>query len=91
MKVKLFTILRQLVSAGEIEVALEDGDTVGGVLTRLAAEYPALGKHIFDRDGKLEGYINVFVNGRSISFLDGLDTRLNEDDELTLFPPVAGG
>lgn len=91
MKVKLFTILKQLAGTGELEVALEDGDTVGKVLTRLAADYPALRQHLFDRDGKVEGYINIFVNGRSIRFLDGLDTRLSEDDVLALFPPVAGG
>lgn len=91
MKAKFFTTLKQLVGVGEIEVVLEDEDTVGSVLARLAAEYPALGEHIFDRDGNLEGYINVFVNGRSIRFLDGLHTRLSEDDVLALFPPVAGG
>jgi len=91
MKVKLFTILKQLAGTGELEVALEDGDTVGKVLTRLVANYPALRQHLFDRDGKVESYINIFVNGRSIRFLDGLDTRLSEDDVLALFPPVAGG
>lgn len=91
MKVKLFTTLKQLVGTGEIEVGLEGNDTVGSVLARLAADYPALREHIFDEGGNLEGYINVFVNGRSIRFLDDLHTRLHEDDVLAIFPPVAGG
>jgi molybdopterin synthase sulfur carrier subunit len=91
MKVKLFTILRQLVGEKEIEVDLRVGDTVGSVLTKLVADYPVLGERIFDEDGNLEGFINVFVNGRSIRFLDGLDTSLSEDDVLAIFPPVAGG
>ena len=91
MKVKLFTTLKQLVGMGEIEVDLEGNNTVGSVLARLVADYPALGEHIFDDDGNLEGYINLFVNRRSIRFLDGLNTRLNEDDMLAIFPPVAGG
>jgi molybdopterin synthase sulfur carrier subunit len=91
MRVKLFATLRQFVGAKEIEVGLEVGDTVGSVLARLVANYPALGKHILDDGGNLEAYINVFVNGRSIRFLDGLDTRISEDDVLAIFPPVAGG
>jgi len=91
MKVKVFATLRQLVGAKEIEVGLEGDDTVGSVVARLAADYPALGEHIFDDQGNLGGYINVFVNGRSIRFLEGLHTRLSEDDVLAIFPPVAGG
>lgn len=91
MKVKIFATLRQLVGAKEIEVGLEVGDTVGSVVARLVAGYPALGEHILDDDGNLEAHINVFVNGRSIRFLDGLDTSLNESDALAIFPPVAGG
>ena len=91
MKVKISATLRQLVGAKEIEVGLEVGDTVGSVLVRLVADYPALGEHILDDEGNLEAYINVFVNGRSIRFLDGLDTSLSEEDVLAIFPPVAGG
>ncbi len=91
MKVKIFATLRQLVGAKEIEVGLEGGDTVGSVLARLVADYPALGEHILDDEGNLETYINVFVNRRSMRFLDGLNTSLSEDDVLAIFPPVAGG
>jgi molybdopterin synthase sulfur carrier subunit len=91
MKVKLFATLRQLVGAKEIEVKLEGSDTVGSVIARLVANYPALGKHILDDEGNLEAYINVFVNRRGIRFLDELNTSLSENDVLAIFPPVAGG
>jgi len=91
MKVKLFTTLRQLVGVKEIEVGLEGGDTAGSVLDRLVADYPAVGEHILDDKGNLKAYINVFVNGRSMRFLDGLNTGLSEGDVLAIFPSVAGG
>jgi len=91
MKVKVFATLRQLIGAKEIEVSLEVGDTVGSVIARLVADHPVLGEHILDDEGNLEGYINVFVNRRSMRFLDGLNTNLSEDDVLAMFPPVAGG
>jgi len=91
MKVKLFATLSQLVGVKEIEVGLEDDDTVGSVLDKLVADHPVLEEHILDDDGNLEAYINVFVNGRSVRFLDGLDTSLSESDVLAIFPPVAGG
>ena len=91
MKVKVFATLRQLVGAKEIEVGLEGDDTVGSVLAGLVADYPVLREHILDDQGNLEAYNNVFVNGRSMRFLDGLNTSLSEDDVLAIFPPVAGG
>jgi molybdopterin synthase sulfur carrier subunit len=91
MRVKLFATLRQIVGEKEIEVDLRIGDTVGSVLARLVADYPVLEERIFDDDGNLEGFINVFVNRRSIRFLGGLNASLSEDDVLAIFPPVAGG
>jgi molybdopterin synthase sulfur carrier subunit len=88
---KIFATLRQLVGEKEMEVGLEGSDTVGTVVARLVADYPVLGEHILDDEGNFEAYINVFVNGRSMKFLEGLNTSLNEDDVLAIFPPVAGG
>jgi molybdopterin synthase sulfur carrier subunit len=91
MRVKIFAMLKQFVGVGEIEVGLEGGDTVGSVLARLVVDYPVLAERIFDDDGNLEGYINVFVNRRGIRFLEGVNTGLKESDVLAIFPPVAGG
>ncbi len=91
MRVNFFATLRPLVGVKEAEVELQAGDTVGNVLEKLTAEYPALRGRVLDDDGNLQSSINVLVNGRSIRFLDGLDTAIEEGDQLALFPPVGGG
>jgi len=91
MRVRIFATLRQLVGAKEAEVEVEAGDTVRNVLAKLTAAYPALGEHVLDNDGNLQSSMNVLINGRSIRFLDGLDTAIQEGDQLALFPPVGGG
>jgi molybdopterin synthase sulfur carrier subunit len=91
MRVKLFATLRPLVGAKEVEAEVKPGDTVGDVLEKLTAAYPALGERVFDDHGNLQSSMNVLVNGRSIRFLNGLSTAIHDGDELALFPPVGGG
>ncbi len=91
MRVKFFATLRPLAGAKEAEVELRTKDTVGSVLEKLTAEYPALKERILDEEGNLQSSINVLLNGRNIRFLDGLDTAIQEGDQLALFPPVGGG
>ena len=75
----------------EVEVRVDDGDTVLNVLEKLEAEYPALRESVLDDDGNLQGSIIVLINGRSIEFLDGLNSTIQESDQLAIFPPIAGG
>ena len=91
MRVKIFATLRQLVGEKEVEVRVDAGDTVRNVLEKLTAEYPALRERLLDSDGNLQGSITVFINGRSIELLDGLNSTIQESDQLAVFPLLAGG
>jgi molybdopterin synthase sulfur carrier subunit len=91
IKVRVFGTLRQVVGTREIEVEGGAGDTVGEVLQRLLAACPGLEARVLDDQGHLRPAVNVFVRGRSITFRDGLDTALQEGEDIALFPPVAGG
>ena len=91
MKVRVYATMRQIVGAKEVEVGGGAGDTVQDVLHRLLAAHPDLEERILDSEGHLQPAVSVFVRGRSIKFLGGLDTVLEEGDHLALFPPVAGG
>lgn len=91
MKVKLFATLRPLVGAREVDVSAGPGDPVGKVLAELVEKYPALKDEIFHENGSLQDRVHVFLNGRDVRYLDGLDTVVKEGDELRIFPPVGGG
>ena len=72
------------------EVELE-GNTVGEVLKLLSEEYPETKKALFDENGQLRAFINVFVNDENIRDLKEFDTELKNGDEVILIPAIAGG
>ena len=67
-----------------------DGSTVGEVLDALYERYGELRARIAE-DGGLRRFVNVYVDGEDIRFLDGLDTPVEDGDEVTILPAVAGG
>jgi molybdopterin synthase sulfur carrier subunit len=91
MIVRFFGTLRQFAGANEVEVSVEPGDKVRDVLHKLTAEDPLLKDKLLDADGVLQSSLHVLVNGRSISYLDGLNTSIHEGDRFALFPAVGGG
>jgi molybdopterin synthase sulfur carrier subunit len=88
VRVKIPTQLREATD-GE-SVAEVDGSTVGEVLDALYTRYGELRSRIAE-DGGLRRFVNVYVAGEDIRFLDGLETSVNDGDEVTILPAVAGG
>ncbi|MBA2764492.1 MAG: MoaD family protein [Thermoleophilaceae bacterium] len=87
--VKIPTQLRA-VTGGESEVAVEEAATVGEVLDGLYERFENLRDRIAE-DGDLRRFVNVYVDGEDIRFLDGLDTAVSDGDDVTILPAVAGG
>jgi molybdopterin synthase sulfur carrier subunit len=86
--VKIPTQLREATD-GE-GTARVDGSTVGEVLDALYDRFGELRSRIA-QDGGLRRFVNVYVGGEDIRFLDGLDTTVEDGDEITILPAVAGG
>jgi molybdopterin converting factor small subunit len=81
----------QLRAATDGEAELEvDGATVGEVLDAVFDEHEGLRERI-TQDGDLRRFVNVYVSGEDIRFLEGLDTALIVGDEVTILAAVAGG
>ena len=87
--VKLPTQLRD--AAGGASEAQVDGATVGEVLEALYGDFDGLRDRITDEGGDLRRFVNVYVGGEDIRFLDGLETAVPEGGEITILPAVAGG
>lgn len=75
---------------GDREVDITEGN-VADLLNALAQKYPDLKTHLFDPDGSLLSFVNVFVNDTNIRDLDGGATKLSDSDQVFLVPAMAGG
>ncbi len=91
MRIRVYATLRDLLGTDEITLDLDGKATAREVLRRLTAQYPALSEKLWDADGNPTGFVRVLLNGRLLEYLDGLDTPVEDRDEMGLFPPVGGG
>ncbi|HEX3911082.1 MAG TPA: ubiquitin-like small modifier protein 1 [Solirubrobacteraceae bacterium] len=87
--VKIPTQLRAA-AGGEAETKV-DGATVQEVLDGLFERHDELRARLYDDEGGLRRFVNVYVAGEDIRFLDGLATPVKDGAELTILPAVAGG
>ena len=67
------------------------GTTVGEAMANLIDRYPTLHKHLYDEDGVLRSFVNLYLNGEDIRHLDGVETALAPGDKLAIIPAIAGG
>src|SRR5579864_5349250 len=88
-KVLIPTPLRQFTA--KQDAVTVSGGTVGEVLTALTAQYPDLRKQIFNDEGKLRSFVNVYLNDEDIRYLKKDATAAAEGDTISLVPSIAGG
>ncbi|MHB8507620.1 MAG: ubiquitin-like small modifier protein 1 [Candidatus Dormibacteria bacterium] len=89
VKVRVPGPLRRL-TAGESVVEV-DGATVGEVLSALEGRYPGFQERIYDAEGNLRQFVNIYKNDEDIRFGSGLETPIAAGDDLSIVPAVAGG
>ncbi|MFL6278465.1 MAG: ubiquitin-like small modifier protein 1 [Blastocatellia bacterium] len=83
------TALRNFTGGNE-SVAVEAG-TVNEALGALIATHPNLKKHLYNDEGQLRHFVNVYVNDEDIRYLDKGETKLKDGDTLSIVPSIAGG
>jgi len=91
MVIAFYATLERLVGQRRVELPLAPGVTVRELTMALAENWPELREHLFEATGELSRRVNIFVAGRNVRWLEGLETRVGEGDSIDIFPPVAGG
>ena len=87
--VKIPTPLRKLTN-NETSVDA-DGTTVEQIVESLESAYPGMRERLIDDNGDLRHFVNIYLNGEDIRYLDGLKSSCSDNDDLSLVPAVAGG
>jgi sulfur-carrier protein len=88
-QVRVPTPLRKFTGGSEAVEA--EGANVTAILTDLDKRYPGIRERICDESGQVRRFVNIFVNGEDIRFLQHLDTPVKSGDELSIVPAIAGG
>jgi sulfur-carrier protein adenylyltransferase/sulfurtransferase len=77
--------------AGKQDVVEVEGTTVGDALKGLVGQYGDLRRHLYNEDGRLRSFVNIYVNDEDIRHLDREQTALKAGDTISIVPSVAGG
>jgi sulfur-carrier protein len=89
IEVRIPTILRSYTNgAKSVEGS---GDTLADLLTDLDGKYAGIRGRLITGEGALHRFVNIYVNDEDVRFVGGLDAKLNDGDNVTILPAVAGG
>jgi len=89
IQVLIPTPLRKLTK--EADIVTVEGDTISEILAELDQAYPGIRERICDTSGNIRRFVNIFVNGEDIRFLQEKNTPVKNGDEVSILPAIAGG
>ncbi len=87
--VRIPTPLRRM-SNGQAKLELDES-TLSVMIENLEASYPGFKERLIDENGDLRYFVNIYLNGEDVRFLQGLETSTSSGDEISIVPAVAGG
>jgi len=90
IKVLIPTPLRKF-TGDQDTVAVENAGTVGALLQSLTTEHTGLRQPLIDDNGNPRRFVNLYLNGEDIRFLQNSETELKDGDEISIVPAIAGG
>lgn len=89
VKVKIPTPLRTLTK--DVDTVETEAGDLQTVVQTLEGQFPGMRERLLDDGGELRRFVNIYVNGEDVRFLQGLTTALKDGDEVSIVPAVAGG
>jgi len=95
INVKLYTILgiKEIIGKREVKIDIPDNSSLSKFISEIIRRWGiSITDMLFEPGSKkLNSHLRLMVNGQDIAFLDGMDTKLKDGDEVMIFPPVSGG
>ena len=91
LTIKFIGALRHLSGKTQLTINFQEGMSLKDLITKISREMPQLDKTFSDQLNDSRSNALVLINGREISVLNGLETKLNEGDEIVFIPVVHGG
>jgi len=88
-KIHIPTPLRQY--AGKQPAVDVSGATIGEALSGLVSQHPDLRRHLYNDDGKLRAFVNVYLNDEDVRYLQKDATSVKDGDNISIVPSIAGG
>lgn len=89
VKVGIPTVFKKY--TGDKDCIEVEAGSVSETMKRVIELHPGLKDRIFDESGKLRRFVNIYVNGEDIRFMDGLETKVPGGGEISILPAIAGG
>ncbi len=89
VQIRIPTVLRPYTDGNAVVTA--EGATVAEVVSSLDRLHPGVGSVLLESDGSLKRFVNVFVDGENVRYLQSLDTPVPDGAEIVILPAVAGG
>ncbi len=88
-QIKIPTPLRSLTN--DEDTVIEDAPNLKELIAQMESSYPGIAERLLDENNELRRFVNIFINGEDVRFLDGLDSPVRDADEGSIVPAVAGG
>ncbi len=87
--VRIPTPLRKITDGlDKVEVSVPN---LGQLIDDLDGKFPGFRERLVDENGELRYFVNIYLNGEDVRFLQGLETTTGDGDEVSIVPAVAGG
>lgn len=88
-KIRIPMPLRKLTN--DADIVESSAGSLAEAIDGLEAAYPGIKERIVDEAGEIRRFVNVYINGEDVRFLDNVNSKLGANDEVSIVPAVAGG
>ena len=88
-KIRIPSPLRKLTN--DAELVSSDAGSLAEAIDRLEGDFPGIKERLCDEAGEIRRFVNIYINGEDVRFLDNINTKLGPNDDVSIVPAVAGG